>query len=217
MSSCPPTEFTASVSPYGCVNRKADKLARGPGRVESMRHSERFGRDANDAPGLSLLYLESERGVLVGRLGQDRSDATLRACFSDGPLIGLTTLILSFPPRFRQAFSFKDTPCRSRADLRQSLFRFRDPAEHQDRRKWVCPCVKGGGTRLVAGCPLGRVIPGGRCPDSGTRGRARQSRTPRYSLHWLSIDRQGRAAFLHKAESPGQQVASRSLTECLSV
>jgi hypothetical protein len=142
----------------------------------------------------------------------------LRACCSGGPLGGMTTLILPFPPRFRQVFSSKHTHyCRSRAGLRRSVSRFSDPAEHQDRRKWVCPCVKGGGTRLVAGCPLGRVIPGGRCPDSGTRGRARQSRTPRYSLHWLSIDRQGRAAFLHKAESPGQQVVSRSLTECLSV
>jgi hypothetical protein len=146
----------------------------------------------------------------VSWLGQDRSDVPLRACCPDVPLLGLTPLILSFPPRFRQVFSSKHTHCRSRAGLRRSVSRFSDPAEHQDRRKWVCPCVKGGGTRLVAGCPLGRVIPGGRCPDGGTRIRGRQSRTARYSLHWLSIGRKGRAAFLQEADLRGQKVVSRT-------
>jgi hypothetical protein len=122
-------------------------------------------------------------------------------------------MILPFPPRFRQVFSSEETVSISRRLATESL-QVQRPSGASRR---VCPCVKGGGTQLVVGCPPGQAISGGCCPDGGTRGRGRQSSTLRYSLHWLSIDRQGRAAFLHKAESPGQQVVSRSLTECLSV
>jgi hypothetical protein len=165
-SSCPPTEVTASVSPYGCTRSR-------------LNLNQCATRSASDDDRTRQVYLgslsspESEGGVRVGWLGQDRSDVTLRACCPDGPLVGVTTLILPFPPRSRQVSASKDTHCRSRAGLRRSLFRFSDSAKHQDRRKCFWPCVKGGGTQLVVRCLSDRAIPGDRCPGGGIRGRGR--------------------------------------------